>query len=152
MLLGAGCLVNQPSSTTDNTISSTPPSSSVSNRLDLSSRGLKSVSLDIFNRIELEELDLSDNQLTGALPAEIRHLQKLRVLDASGNQMTGVPAEIGQLSRLEELDLSDNQLTGLPLELGNLHGLHRLDLSGNNISQQDLNTIRVGLTNTEIIE
>ena len=100
----------------------------------------------------MEELNLSNNRLTGALPAEIRHLTNLRVLDASRNQMTGVPAEVGQLSSLQDLDLSDNRLTGLPLELGNLQKLRRLDLRGNNVSSQDLSAIRAKLKDTEILE
>ena len=119
--------------------------------LDLSGQGLKTISSSVFQMTDLEELDLSDNQLTGALPGEIRFLEKLRVLDVSGNAMTGVPAEIGQLSSLEELDLSDNQLTGLPLELGNLENLRVLDLSGNDVSSQDLEAIRARLENTNII-
>lgn len=120
--------------------------------LDLQGSGLLSVPSWVFEVTTLEELNLADNQLTGALPAEIRHLSRLRILDASGNAMTGVPAEVGQLSSLEVLDLSDNQLTGLPLELGNLQNLQTLDLRSNAISEQDLTTIRAKLTQAEIIE
>lgn len=73
----------------------------------------KSTTLDLSNQ-NLEVLNISDNNLRGALPAEIRNLRNLKVLNASNNQMTGVPAEIGQLAELEVLDLSNNQLTGLP--------------------------------------
>ena len=65
--------------------------------------------------------------------------------------MTGLPAELGQLSKLRVLDASNNQLTGIPHELGNLRNLQKLDLSGNNISTQDLEVIRPKLPNTEII-
>lgn len=121
------------------------------NRLDLSGRGLERVPSDVFDHVGLEELDLSDNRLSGALPAEIRLLRNLRALDASGNRMTGVPAEIGQLMKLEILDLTDNELTGLPLELGNLKGLKRLDLRGNDVPRQDLEAIRAELKSTDII-
>ena len=115
------------------------------NELDLSNQGLTQVSQDVFKMTNLQELDVSFNRLTGALPAEIRHLQQLEILDASDNQMTGVPAEIGQLKNLRVLDLANNQLTGLPYELGNLKNLEILNLSGNNYSTQDLEIIRQGL-------
>ncbi len=151
VLLGAGCLESGSTPRTSNAPSTAAPASTSVIRLDLSGSGLESIPSYVFKRTELEELDLSDNRLTGALPAEIRNLRNLRVLDASRNQMTGVPAEVGQLSELQYLDLSDNKLTGLPLELGNLRNLRRLDLRGNNPSSQDLDAIRSKLNNTEIL-
>ncbi|MEK7613993.1 MAG: leucine-rich repeat domain-containing protein [Patescibacteria group bacterium] len=119
--------------------------------LDLGGRGLTSVSQDTFTQNNIIELDLSDNALTGSLPAEVRHLKNLIVLDLSGNQFTGVPAEVGQLSELEVLDLSYNRLTGLPYELGNLSHLKILDLRGNDYAEADLAIIREKLpTNVEI--
>ena len=119
--------------------------------LDLSAKGLTEVSPDVFTQTELTELDLSNNQLTGALPAEVRHLQKLKVLDLSNNKFTGVPAEIGQLKLLEILDLSNNQLTGLPNELGNLSNLKQLNLSGNAYAEADLVNIRKNLPADTVI-
>lgn len=110
--------------------------------LDLSEQGLTKVPEYVFGRTELESLDLSNNNLTGSLQAEIRHLQSLKVLDMSGNKFTGVPAEVGQLKELEILDLSNNVLTGLPYELGNLSSLKTLDLSGNHYSEEDLSIIK----------
>lgn len=112
-----------------------------SKRLDLSNKNLQKIPEYVFNQRDLEELDVSNNQLTGAIQAEIRNLQNLRVLDASNNQMTGVPAEVGQLHNLQILDLSNNQLTGLPYELGNLQNLRTLNISGNNYSELDLGII-----------
>lgn len=107
---------------------------------------------DILSMTNLQSLDISHNALTGAMPAEIRHLQDLEVLDASYNRMTGLPAELGQLKKLRVLNVSHNQLTGLPYELGNLSNLEILDLSGNPVSQQDLDTIRSRLpSSTRII-
>ncbi len=125
----------------------------VGDTLDLSDQKLTKVPTNIFNQTNLEALNLSSNQLTGALPAEIRLLKNLKVLNASNNQMTGVPAEIGQLSKLEVLDLSNNQLTGLPNELGNLKNLKVLNISGNKYSEQDLKYITDSLaTSTQIIK
>jgi len=110
--------------------------------LDLSGRGLTSVPQDVFSRTDLTNLDLSSNNLTGALPAEIRHLKHLRTLNLSHNQFTGVPAEIGQLTDLEVLDLSYNFITGLPHELGHLTNLKILNLTGNDYSTYDLDIIK----------
>lgn len=120
--------------------------------LDLRNKGLDKLPAYVLALIDLQQLDISSNRLTGALPAEIRKLQNLRVLNASNNQMTGVPAEIGQLRLLEVLDLSNNKLTGLPYELGNLQNLKTLNLSGNQYAKQDLDYIRTKLpTATKII-
>lgn len=115
--------------------------SATTEKLDLSAQQLQKIPDSVFNNTALQQLNISDNQISGAIQAEIRHLKNLRVLNASGNNMTGLPAEIGQLQNLEILDLSDNQLTGLPYELGNLQNLNVLNISGNNYSEQDLDII-----------
>jgi len=116
--------------------------------LDLSAQKLSSLPSYVLSESDLESLDISYNAISGALPAEIRHLSNLKRLNMSHNKMTGVPAEIGQLSNLEYLDLSHNSLTGLPHELGNLTNLKELNISGNNYSQFDLETISEKLPET----
>lgn len=121
-------------------------------RIDLSKSGLSQVPSHVFDAEDTEVLDVSDNALTGALPAEVRKLQQLKVLDAHNNKMTGLPAEIGQLQNLEVLDVSNNQLTGLPYEIGNLKHLKILNISGNPYSPRDLTMLRSNLpTTTQII-
>ena len=120
--------------------------------LNLSSKGLIETPKYVFDRTDIETLDLSNNKLTGSLQAEIRFLQNLKVLDLSNNQFTGVPAEIGQLKNLEVLDLSNNRITGLPLELGNLSNLKVLNLKGNEYSKYDLGLIKEKLPALTVIE
>lgn len=121
--------------------------------LDLSGKGLEQVPNYVFQKTEIEMLNLSNNNLRGALQGEVRFLSNLKVLDLSNNDFTGVPAEIGQLSKLEVLNLSNNSLTGLPYELGNLKNLKTLDLRGNNAAPADVERIRASLpASTAILE
>ncbi len=126
-------------------------SSGQGSSLDYSNQGLAHFPKDALSRTDATSLNLSHNNLTGALPAEIKNLSNLQTLDVSYNSMTGIPAEIGQMHDLKTLNYSYNQITGLPMELGNLTQLQTLDLRGNpNVSQQDLAKIRAKLTNTDI--
>lgn len=139
-LVLSGCnIIDTPYNQTNNNQKS--DDSAVNNKLDLSSKNLNKLPSYVLELNNLEELNLSNNQLTGALPAEIRKLKNLKILNLSNNLMTGIPAEVGQLSKLEILNLSNNQFTGLPYELGNLKNLKTLNLSGNDYSQQDLDII-----------
>lgn len=151
----AGCSLTQPTTPNNNATKNTNANSNIPAQTgvtaNLSSQGLTALPSDILKRTDLQELDISNNDIGGALPGEIRFLAKLKVLKANDNRMTGVPAEIGQLSQLEVLNLANNQLTGLPNEIGNLSKLRELDLRGNKASAQDLQTIRLKLPNTNIL-
>jgi hypothetical protein len=70
----------------------------------------------------LTRLDLSDNQLTEAIPPGLGKLIKLTELDLSNNRLSGkIPGELGNLTELKILNLSKNQLKGLiPNNLINL--------------------------------
>jgi hypothetical protein len=121
------------------------PNFNTDTTLNLSGKGLTKAPSSIFDKTNLTVLDLSSNKINGALQAEVRHLQHLRVLNLSHNNFTGVPAEIGQLQNLEILNLSYNALTGLPYELGNLGNLRTLDLRGNTYATADLDRIKQSL-------
>ncbi len=121
------------------------PISSRQNVLNLSGQNLNKLPSGTFDKTDLDELNLSHNNLNGSLPSEVGRLQNLKVLNLSNNNFTGVPAEIGSLKNLELLDLSNNSITGLPNELGNLTNLKYLDLTGNDYSKSDLNEIKAKL-------
>jgi Leucine-rich repeat (LRR) protein len=122
------------------------------NAINLSGKGLKEISKDILDNKTITTLDVSDNNLTGALPAEIRKLSNLEVLIASNNKLTGIPAEIGQLNKLRTANFMNNDITGLPLEIGNLSNLETLDLRGNpKISKNDIGLIQPKIPNAKIL-
>ncbi|CDP19209.1 unnamed protein product [Coffea canephora] len=95
----------------------------------------------------LVRLDLSGNELYGAIPRQIGTLSKLTHLNLSSNALRvslsgaenqiygSIPSEIGNLKYLEYLHLGSNQLTGqIPPTLGNLPFLQILDLSSNQLT------------------
>ncbi|XP_022751580.1 LRR receptor-like serine/threonine-protein kinase GSO1 [Durio zibethinus] len=90
----------------------------------------------------LQELDISNNNLKGYLPECFSNLTSLERLDLSYNQFYGNISALDSLTNLQELDISNNNLKGyLPECFSNLTSLERLDLSYNqfygNISALD---------------
>ncbi|KAL1533062.1 receptor-like protein EIX1 [Salvia divinorum] len=80
-------------------------------------------------------LDLSDNSLTGPIPAAITSLSKLQGLNLSRNCLTGrIPEHIGGMNLLESLDVSKNKLSGeIPQTIAELSFLSNLNLSYNDL-------------------
>ncbi|THG01255.1 hypothetical protein TEA_008051 [Camellia sinensis var. sinensis] len=85
--------------------------------------------------IKLSYLDLSSNQLLGQLP-QIEAPNRFQYLDLSHNFLNGpIPKELEQLDHLEYLRLNDNYLNGtIPTTLACLLQLQYLNLSHNNLS------------------
>ncbi len=105
--------------------------------LDLSEQGLSgNLPADISLLSNLMFLDLSYNQIEGEIPEELGSLTNLLGLDLSNNVLSGsIPGELGSLTSLMTLNVSENQLTGsLPPELGYLTGLVDLSLFSNELS------------------
>ncbi|OAY55489.2 hypothetical protein MANES_03G126200v8 [Manihot esculenta] len=84
----------------------------------------------------LTYIDLSNNFLTGTIPASIGNLTTLPILYIHMNQLSGsIPQELGMLKFVTEIDLSVNSLTGtIPTSIGNLTNLWALSLISNQLS------------------
>ena len=83
----------------------------------------------------LDRLSLSDNELTGPIPAELGSLASLQSLFLSRNQLSGpIPASLGNLSSLQYLWMISNAFVGeIPPNLMNLNiynGAGHIDYNG----------------------
>lgn len=82
---------------------------------------------------------LGNNNLTGALPAEIGNLPDLETLFVAYNEIGGnIPPELGNLKRIRSLALDYNKFSGnIPEELGNLSQVEtpfNISLGNNNLT------------------
>ncbi|XP_065019665.1 leucine-rich repeat receptor-like serine/threonine-protein kinase BAM3 isoform X1 [Musa acuminata AAA Group] len=84
----------------------------------------------------LGQLNLSNNRLSGPLPASVGNFSALQILLLSGNQFTGeIPSQVGLLRHVLKVDVSKNNFTGrIPPEIGDCFLLTYLDLSQNHLS------------------
>ncbi|CAL5074257.1 unnamed protein product [Urochloa decumbens] len=103
--------------------------------LDVSSNHFTGVIPDVATSILT--LNLSRNQLGGNLPAGlISNMPQVQTIDLSWNNFTGaIVAGLADCVELTVLDLSHNSLSSdLPSSLGNLQSLENLDVSSNSLT------------------
>ncbi|GKB73194.1 kinase-like domain-containing protein [Tanacetum coccineum] len=81
-------------------------------------------------------LILSENNLSGSIPPEIKDLKMLSYLSLSYNNLSGtITSSLGECISLTVLNLSHNLFQGIiPSSLSSLRGLGVLDISQNNLS------------------
>lgn len=99
--------------------------------LDLSMSALQEVPIkEIAQAKKANKLDLSNNRLT-SLGKNFATLTHIIHLDLSNNMLKELPENFGNLKQLKHLDLYNNKLTHLPLSFSQLKSLKWLDLKNN---------------------
>lgn len=95
-----------------------------------------SVPQQIFDLKKLKYLQLSNNNITGLIPSKVGQLANLETLYLNNNNLTGnIPVEIWELPKLTNLALNFNQLTGeLSGAVNQLKNLNGLVLNNNQFS------------------
>ncbi|XP_073515645.1 malignant fibrous histiocytoma-amplified sequence 1 homolog [Phyllobates terribilis] len=104
------------------------------NQRDLSLRRLKVIPLDILFDTKIQSLNLDRNKLKSV--CGIDHLQQLKILILSKNELTDFPTEIQSLTHLEKLELNQNKIKTIPTGIfSNLTDLKHLKLNNNRLSK-----------------
>lgn len=103
--------------------------------LDVSGNALSLLGPELLGLTHLSTLLAKNNRLhEGSLPKELGRLQRLEVLNLSGNRFTCIPRSLLQLRGLRSLSLGGNRLKSIPAEIEALISLEFLYLGGNFIS------------------
>ncbi|KAH9794188.1 putative LRR receptor-like serine/threonine-protein kinase [Citrus sinensis] len=105
-------------------------------QLDLSRNCLTGSFSPQWASLQLVELSVMGNRLSGPFPKVLTNITTLKNLSIEGNLFTGsIPPDIRKLINLQKLILSSNSFTGeLPAELTKLTNLNDLRISDNNFS------------------
>ncbi|KAG6556921.1 hypothetical protein Mapa_001336 [Marchantia paleacea] len=108
--------------------------------LDLSTSGLQFEDPRFSNNPKvpsprLTDLDLSDSNLTGVLPAWVGNLPSLQWPRLVSNSITGLPESIGNLSGLTRFTLNNNLISSFPVSIGRLASLVILEATNNLITE-----------------
>jgi Leucine-rich repeat (LRR) protein len=171
-LISSSFLITNLSSTGDNSsetafsIEDIKENKLVCKKIYLNSKSLTTVPKEIFEAINLEQLNLSNNQIK-IVPAELAQLKQLEYLNLSKNKqlelksslknlsksnlknlnisdclLAFIPFNIKNLKQLEQLDASNNLLIEFPAYIGKLKKLEEIDLSNNNLSNLDFSLFK----------
>ncbi|XP_039029811.1 receptor-like protein 36 [Hibiscus syriacus] len=106
-------------------------------RLDLSNNTISGAApyLHLFAICRLENVDASDNNLSGPIPNCLGNLSTLQYLDLQGNNFSGILPKFSKASQLWFLKVSKNRLEGkLPRSLVKCNGLGVLGVGNNMMS------------------
>lgn len=103
---------------------------------------------EIGNLINLEELTMDLRNLDKPFPKELFELPNLKILDLTNSYIEKLPIYINSMKNIKELYLCGLNLTSLPLELFELTTLETLDISEND----EIKTIPAEIKNLNLLK
>ncbi|XP_026333455.1 chaoptin isoform X2 [Hyposmocoma kahamanoa] len=120
-------------------------------RLAINHNPLETIHEEAFYGLDntLWELELKYDKLTAVPSRSLRYLQKLRLLDLTGNEITDMSGDNwrGLENTLQTLILAENSVANLPLDaFTGLPLLETLDLRGNHLAIIDSGVFRDGMS------
>ncbi|XP_045775338.1 leucine-rich repeat protein 1 isoform X2 [Maniola jurtina] len=121
--------------------------------LDLSNNEIEKIPPEFGRLPSLSELYLSNNSLGLSKNPDWRWLfglQKLKLLDLSGNKLGNLPKDIWKLQNLVTLKVDNNSLNKLPTTLGRISTLRYLSVSKNNLQTLPCSLMHCGLDHIDI--
>lgn len=105
-------------------------------RCDLSGNVIKNIPSKFCTKFpDLTELQLQENQLS-SLPAEIRHMERLKILDISNNKFESLPSHVYDCPTLSTINAKYNKIADVDIErLNKMSSLRELDLQDNSLTE-----------------
>jgi Leucine-rich repeat (LRR) protein len=101
--------------------------------LDISNMGIPMLKSSWFSRKSIEVLDVSRNQLTELKKENVKFFPKLRVFNASNNELKFLEGgTFSESKRIEVINLANNHIPGVHFE--DLDNLRILNLKSNAIT------------------
>jgi Leucine-rich repeat (LRR) protein len=102
--------------------------------LRLSWNKLKCIPKELWE-LNLEELSLSENEISILNAENIKNSSSLKELDLSKNKLSGIPNTFAKFTKLKKLNLEKNELSSIPGDVKKFLSLQNLDLFHNKIIQ-----------------
>lgn len=100
----------------------------------------------------LEQLHIINfKQYVTSLPESIGQFEGLKILSLYNNSIQELPASIGQLSSLKTLYLDMNPVSSVLTVVGSLNKLETLGVAKTNISETEIDAIRIAIPECKIL-
>lgn len=110
-------------------------------RLYFNQLNLETIPNVVYRFKNLEEIDLSKNQLT-SIPAELTKIPKLKRLQLNFNELTDTSIHFSRNKHIDAINLQSNRITRIPTEIKKNRRLNSLWIGNNNLEKIDNQSFR----------